>query len=437
MADLVKIIDGTEVGSPARDYSTLAAFEAAYDGDGWASSYDNLVAQVRNVPTDSGTVYWAGWSSGMTSAHRIVVEAYPGQETNFVDDAYGGRIEDRHVIAEATNAVFMDFRNLDFHVTAAEGIYVQASSSAGQEYRITKCMVRDSSSSGIRVQTVGTTTVYVGGCLSKAITGAYNSGFYCRDVDATFYAYSCTAFGSGGIGFDNFAGTYTAKNCAAASNTDGDFGGTISETTNKSEDDAEITSNDADDFTAPSTDDFHVYDTNSNLYHTGTVISDSWFTTLCATDVDGTTWDSSNPSVGCYEFPESGGAALSGTNSISVTASGNLTGKASLSGTNSIAVTASGNLTGKASLLGTNDISVTASGNLIRKAYMSGTNAIAVTASGDLTISAASGALSGTNNMSVTASGNLTGTGSLLQQLQLDGMGGLYKNSGMSGGMQG
>jgi len=57
-------------------------------------------------------------------------------------------------------------------------------------------------------------------------------------------------------------------------------------------------------------------------------------------------------------------AVLSGTNSISVTASGNMTGKSSLSGTNSISVTASGDLTGTNSLSGTNSISVTASGNL-------------------------------------------------------------------------
>ena len=304
MADLVKVIDP----GGGEDYTKLADFESAYDGNDWSAN-DNLVAQVKGVPNDANIVYWNGWS-GVTqsSSHRLVIEAYAGQETDFTDDHAGGRIEDRQYVSDS-NVLYMDWKSLEFHVSVHDAL--QLGQDGGGEVRVTKSMFRDSGNKGILAynNTVAF-NLYVGGCLGKGLAGANYDGFVnINDEDVTCDAINCMAYDCQD-GFAEYSGTLNCKNCAAAGNAATDIRGGVTETTCLEEDDGELTTNDADDFTAPSTDDFHVYDINSALYHSGTAVVDAWFTSLVATDIDGTSWAAPNPSVGCYEYPAAGGITL-------------------------------------------------------------------------------------------------------------------------------
>ena len=307
MADLVKIIDGTEVGSPARDYSKLQDFENAYDGDDWSSD-DNIVAQIRNVPDDAGTVYWKDWD-GVTldgTTHKIVIEAYSGEECDGkTDDGGGGKLEDRQYLFEDTNAFYIDYVNLELHVAGNNCIQL-TDMGGGGTVQVLTCMLRDSTRGiSIGVASVSACTVNVGGCLFKNLT----HGILSADDDATFNIWNSTFYGMGDDGVD-YANA-TIRNCAFGNITDEAIDhppGTASEDYNSEDDSASeatcVNTNSTnggtatDMWTDPGSDDFNVKDPNSDLYQNGDSGQPAW---LPSADFAGTSW-ANPPSVGCFEL---------------------------------------------------------------------------------------------------------------------------------------
>ena len=297
------------IAAAGGDRLTINAFESAHQGD-TPSSGTNCQGRVKGN-TESDNTYWQGWASGQDATTKIVLKADTGQEPDGVTDASGDKalVDNGQFFLEGTEAIYIDIISLEFTSI------VSFQSDGGGVANMAKCVHRDISGDGLTLTAIGSAyTLNVGGSLFKNVgTANYKEIIKTTDADGTLNTINCTiegATGDAGKGFEQTAGTAVVKNSALTNNVT-DISGTVSETTNKSEDDGDITNNDADDFTEPSTGDFTVYDTNSNLYHTGTAIADSWFTTLCATDLLGTSWNNP-PSVGCYEYASAGGATPKG-----------------------------------------------------------------------------------------------------------------------------
>ena len=104
--------------------------------------------------------------------------------------------------------------------------------------------------------------------------------------------------------------------------------------------------------------------------------------------------------------------ALSGSSSLTFTASGTLTGDGALSGSSSLTFTGSGTLTGTGDLSGSSSLTFTGTGTLTGTGDLSGTAPVTFTATGTLT-NASDGAISGSSSLTFTGTGTLTGTGAL------------------------
>ncbi|MCP4149799.1 MAG: hypothetical protein GY757_18790 [bacterium] len=287
------------IAASGGDWTTLAAFEGDHDGD-TPSNGTNCQARVKGVPADSGIVYWNGWQSGQNATTRVVITAESGSETDGLTDGSGDDavIEDRQFVHESTNNLYMDWLGLEFHVGNTN---LHFTNDGGGEIRVAKCMFRDSTYQAIWTLGIGAACgYYIGGCLFKGLSNTYGA-VRGGDADATVVIVNCT-FADGARGISLGTGTFTAKNCAGVNNSNNDFVNVGTEITNLSETDGDLTDDDADDFTEPSSDDFRVYDTDSALYEAGTTESGGWFTTLCATDFAGTSWRAT-PAVGCFEYP--------------------------------------------------------------------------------------------------------------------------------------
>jgi hypothetical protein len=317
------------IGS-GQDRANIAAFEGAHDGE---SPTDGTLCQGRLVGADAGTglQYWAGWQSGMNATTRIVITADAANQPDGVNDASGNKalIQGAWFFSDGSGPdYYIDLIGVEWDLPSTNAFNL--ANLTGGQARIAKCVFRDGPDSAIKVDSP--MTVYIGGSLFKdvATTGGYDAGIYCGDSGAAVEVVNCTVTGAnavsgygGGINATGSGVSISVKNCALVNN-DTDLntrnGGVINETTNKSEDDGEITSSNADDFTAPSSDDYTVYDTDSALYHAGTQISESWFTTLCSDDLAGTSWNNT-PSVGCFEYTTGGSTTIdcTGAGAVAIT----------------------------------------------------------------------------------------------------------------------
>jgi len=290
------------------DLLSLDAFEAAYGGEDLTET-DGVRGRVVGTPNDGPIVYWAGWQAGMTEAIRIVIEAEtdPDLSPDGINDAAGddALITSRQYMHETTQPFCIEFNSLEFDPGSYD-ILAWTPDNASSVCKVTKCVLRDLSGSysAIVVEAAGAGTLYVGGCLFKEITGTGEAGINIVGAH-TVKVVNCTFAGCNSAVIDAGA-TVTVKNCAAVNELEGDWSNVDVETTCLSELDTTLTDDDADDFTEPTAEDYTVYDTNSALYQAGTTESDSWFTTLCATDFAGTTWGGT-PAVGCFELAGSAG----------------------------------------------------------------------------------------------------------------------------------
>ncbi|HCV42632.1 MAG TPA: hypothetical protein DGH68_04040 [Bacteroidetes bacterium] len=313
------------VAASGGDYSTLTAWEAGRQGT--TPSGDGVRARVSGELTEPDVIYLSGWQSGYSSSCKIVITAATGQFTDGKTTTSGARINKRIVVYEQTNDIYLDVVGIQFH-SDLNGIEFNSSAHGGV-VSIARCFFRNNY---VQVNCgCAAFTVNVGGCVFYNATYEYGVGVYVYS-SATVNVYNCTFDSMTFRGVLRLAGTCVVKNCVVI-NSGVDFDG-CTETTNKSENDSTCTDDDADDFVAPSTLDYRVYNTSSALYHAGTAISDSWFTNLCATDIDGTSWYST-PSIGAFEYVASGGGGISAILSGSAGSSLQIVGSGYLSGASS------------------------------------------------------------------------------------------------------
>ena len=329
------------------DHLTLNAFEDAYDHVD-ISATDGVRGRCKGNVTSSGT-HWTGWQAGQDSGCTILIE--PDQSSYWpdgVNDAAGDDVvvDTNQIISEPTNPMCMDWRGIEFAVSGL----TWGPDSSGNLLWVTKSVFRDRTDNGIYLGSCGTTTAYIGGCLFRDCTGAHKQGIRSDDADATVNIVNCT-FADYTGNFSNAvwgsAGTVNCKNCAEV-NCTSDWNSVDAEVTCLSEIDGDVTDNDADDFTKPSTDDYTVYDASSALYEAGTTENAAWFTALCATDFAGTTWGGT-PAVGCFELVATGSPSASPSGTPSATPSGSLSASPSGSPSESISGSPSESISGSPS----------------------------------------------------------------------------------------
>lgn len=281
--------------------ANLAAFEAAHDGE---TPVNGTLCIGRLIGADSSTgiQYWNGWQAGQDATTRIVLTSQTGQAPNGLTDATGNKaLVQEHAYFNTGQTIWLDIINLEWTNGSSAIDYL-----SNGRLLIAKSVFRDMTGRGIQVTSqTSATTIYIGGSLFKFLgTSAHYNSIRINNANITADIINCTVVGTTGAACEaiqQVAGTLNCKNVAAANNTV-DFDGTIAETTCKSEDDGDITYDDFDDFYKPSIEDYRVYNPSSQLYHSGTAVADSWFTTHCSTDLLDHAWASPNPSVGCFEY---------------------------------------------------------------------------------------------------------------------------------------
>jgi len=285
------------------DYTKLSDFEAAYDGVD-ISGTDGVRARLQGTDgTTSNSIYWTGWQAGQSSSCKIVVEADSGYETDGTDGDGSSVATITKVFSlygSSNGDLYFEVHGIEFDA----GSVNSDNSFTGGDIEITKCLFHDyTSPATIDFGSTATLSAKIGGCIVRDDGHTYGTAIRSRDADVTLTIKNTTCANCNFRGIDNSAGTISAHNVAVV-NCGDDIYGTVTETdsTLLTEDDGDLSNTDGVDFTAPSTDDYTIADTDSALYHAGTTVSDTWFTSRCSTDFDGTTWDASTPSVGAWEY---------------------------------------------------------------------------------------------------------------------------------------
>jgi hypothetical protein len=289
----------SSIGS-GQDYETIILWEA--DGDDEVpTDGTNYTGEVYGTPADASTIYFNNWNAAVDPDTRIVLQASSGNECDGVNNAAG---TDALVTQNMELSVeYMDIISIEFTGQ------IKVACDAGGEVVIAKCYFRETGDSAIFCNGQDSAfTTYIGGCVFKNVSNGsqYKYGVYNYDTDSTVYACNCTFADiddANCAGIRDRDGTSTAKNCAFVNNTT-DMDSVDTETTNQEN------CSTANDFADYNNGDFRVQDTDSVLYHSGTTENGSWFTTNVSTDMFGTSWDGSNPSVGAYEFAEAGGISI-------------------------------------------------------------------------------------------------------------------------------
>ena len=287
------------VGS-GKDYASLALFEDAYDHVDITGT-DGVRARLTGICQTETYKIFAGWQAGQTSSCKIVITADAGEFTDGISDGGGAEINSLLYFTNgASYPLCVDIIGIEFSGRA--GLIQFTTTAANNIYRVAKCLFvgTGATGQGIIFGSSGVTTGYIGGCVFRNFGSAYGQGINVNDSDVSVTVINNTFDLCYWYAVRRISGSIITKNNATINNATGDFTGTT-ETTNKSETDGQLTDDDADDFTEPSTYDYHVYNTDSALYEAGTAISDSWFTELCATDFDGTEWRDT-PAIGAWEY---------------------------------------------------------------------------------------------------------------------------------------
>lgn len=304
------------IAATGGDYTTLTAWEGAHDGE-TPTNGTTCKARIKGNTGDSGNLYWGGWVSGQNATTYLIITADTGCFTDGTNGTGDDAVIDNNswIVDQTTNQLWMDFIGVEF---ACEWALNQ---SGGGQVRFARCFFRDKSGSAINcVYTGGDITLKIGGCLFTDIgTNSYHGAvkLASSSITTTVEIFNTTCIGGFG-GIIETAGTCKTRNCACSgtgwydgfySVSDENYCAADDTSCNgaNSVPDSTLTLTDADDFTAPSTDDYRIYNTSSVLYEAGESRAESWFTSLCSTDMLGTSWRAT-PAIGCYELVVAGGA---------------------------------------------------------------------------------------------------------------------------------
>ncbi len=304
------------IGS-GQDRANIAAFESAHDGE-TPTNGTTCKGSLTGVDSGTGLQYWSGWVAGQNSTTKIVLTSQSGDEPDGVNDATGSDalVQGQWFLNNA-NAFYMDFVALEFDVNTTYAMLVTLD--GGGILNIAKSVFRDGS--GYAVGTSGISSAYtinIGGCLFKEVNTAntYKGVIHGGSSNVDISVINTTIEGASGlwgaIASRATGEVITLKNVALVNNVHdiNTSGGTVTTTTTGSEDgeaDFTVSFTDAVDFTEPSSDDYTVVESGA-LDGSGTAVTESWFTTLCPTDLAGTTWGST-PSVGAFEIITTGGTS--------------------------------------------------------------------------------------------------------------------------------
>lgn len=379
------------IAASGGDYTTLAAFEAAYDGESLTGT-DGVRARIKGTTSDSGFVYFSGWQAGQSSSCKIVITAEAGygiqDRTNWTGADGSGNdaiLPCRLNFNEGTNALYIDFYNIEF-----VGDFTSTAAVNGNVYRVWNCLLRDSGYHALSFSG-GTATVYIANLLIRDwSTANYQYAINCNDADITLYAWHVTCDGGYGGFYSNASATDEYRNSVII-NTTGlcIYNSSVSDNYCAVDDTSANGANSIesivvdDNFTNDDGEDYTVKDTSADIYHAGTD-QPAWFDTLTGgKDIRGVSWHSTTPSIGCFEYSAAGGS-ISGSSAGSGSATGTLKGTGKLAGTGTAVASASAVLKGAGKLLGLAEGTSTASLYYFPSGSMTGTSYGAATVLGTL-----------------------------------------------------
>jgi len=270
------------------DYDDVAEWEAATDVGSPAEDY---IGDVDENHTEVGDVTIKGFATGTYHrelrtksgfSSRAVLEGMDVEESDFVLED----IDVETIVGQFGTAADLRIRRVLVagQTTRTTGIYIDN----GAGWEIEACVIRDVNESGIR----SWNDVTVKNCTAhNCVIGGngFRGGFHSEGGTMTLY--SNASFGHGGDpykegGAGTLAGDYNWGDDSGDDRPGANGGDSLTTA----------------DFEDAANDDFHIPDTDSDLYQGGDPANSA------ATDFDGVSFDGTNPSAGAFEFV-SGGAA--------------------------------------------------------------------------------------------------------------------------------
>lgn len=287
------------------DRASISVFESAHDGEIPTGS---TICQGRVEGTHSGTVYFNVWQSGQNATTYVKVKAEPGKETTGLAASRptGAAIAGKIWFFEATNVSNMEWSGIEH----TDQLLPQADNNSSFT-RVVNCWFDFSSpayAGQFHAAGVGTGSVKIGGCLFMDNVVGTDDGYgvSLNDADPTLEAVNCTTVGNG-VGFQETLGSVTCTNCAGAdSNTNAqatDFSAGVAKTTCFWENDASPNM-DGTDFADKASDDYRP--SSGSALDGITTALPSWYTDITSVDMAGVTWNTSDPTAGCYQLVAAG-----------------------------------------------------------------------------------------------------------------------------------
>jgi len=302
----------TKTIGTGQDYTTIASWEDYMDG---LIGGDDQTGQLTGLAEDNADVIIGGWSD---TGNTVRLECQSGEEPDGTDN-HGARYDCGIFMSEVDES-HIEIYGIEGHTGTTDNVMLKDTmDDASTVLTVTKCLFRDAAQG---IQVTGNTNdheVNVGVCLFRQLS---STGVYLYDSSMTDVQVQNCTFYDTRRGIRERDGTYAdCRNNAVCNydvdNADEDYVDTPSNMANcfSSGDgtgNVDTLRNDGTDFTNAGADDFNLTDTNSVLYHAGSVPGGGWPAWMPATDLVGTAYHATTPSVGCFEYVVAGGVAPTG-----------------------------------------------------------------------------------------------------------------------------